>query len=74
MKIRFVVFARTLGTQHAFPFQSRILEIYEKGQVQASDVQIADHLRNMRVGEARNDFGIDDYGVIDNEIGDEAAD
>src|SRR6266487_4441910 len=69
MKVRVVVFARSLWTQYAFPFQSRILEIYEKGQVQARDVQIPNHLRNMRIGEAGDHFGINDYCVIDNQIG-----
>ena len=52
MQIRNVVFARRPGTQHTFPVQARVLEIYKECQIQACDVQIADHLRNVRLGKA----------------------
>jgi hypothetical protein len=59
---------------HSFPGQFGILEVQQKGQPEASDVEIADHLGNVHVMKPRHDFGVDNHELIDNQIGDEGSD
>jgi hypothetical protein len=49
---------------YAFPVQSGFFEIQQQGHLQAGDVQIAQHLGEVRVVERGGDFGIDDYQIV----------
>ena len=73
MKIRCVVFASFSRAQYAFPFQSRVSKIKQKGQIQPCDTQIPEHLSYVRVGETDHHFGIDDHSIINNQIRNEVA-
>ena len=50
-----------------------MLEIEEKGSFQVGNVQVAKHLGDVVIIEGIDHLGVDDDGVVDNEIGDESA-
>ena len=51
-----------------------MFEIEEKGSFQAGNVEVAKHLGDVVIVEGIDHLGIDDDGVVDNEIGNESAD
>jgi len=65
MKIGNVVFAGLLRAHDSFPFQTRVFEIKQQSQIQPCDIEIAEHLRYVRVSETRHHFGIDDDRIIE---------
>ena len=50
-----------------------MFEIEEKGRFQAGNVEVAKHLGDVVIVERVDHLGIDDDGVVDNEIRDESA-
>jgi hypothetical protein len=51
-----------------------MFEVEEQGGFEAGDVEVAEHLGDVVLVEGGDDLGIDDDGVVDDEIGDEGAD
>ena len=52
-----------------FPLEFVELEIDQQRKLQLSNVQIAEHLGDVRVVERGNDFGIHNHRFVDNQIG-----
>ncbi len=50
-----------------------MFEIEEKGSFQAGNVEVAKHLGDVVIVEGIHHLGIDDDGVVANEIGDESV-
>ena len=44
------------GGDDAFPAEGRVLEIWQKRELKAGDVEVAEHLCSVRIGESRNEF------------------
>ena len=58
----------------ALPCEAGFLEIEQDGEIEASDVEISDHLRDVRLVEGSHDLWIDDDLAVHDEIGNELAD
>jgi hypothetical protein len=50
-----------------------VFEIEEKSSFETGNVEVAKHLGDVVIVEGIDHLGIDDDGVVDNEIGDESA-
>jgi hypothetical protein len=56
------------------PFQLRVFEIQQECDLKSGNVQVSDHLGDVRVIEGRDDLGIHNHFAIYNQVGDELAD
>ena len=70
LKIRDIWFGRSWSSHNALPIQASVFEVEEERKFQAGDVQISDHLRDVRLGEGRDYFWIHYHRAIDNQIRD----
>src|SRR5204863_2381666 len=68
LEIRGAGFVNFLLPHHSLPFEARIFEIEEERKLQFGDVQISDHLRDVRLGEPRDHLWIYDDRVIDDQV------
>ncbi len=59
---------------NALPVQSGVHEIQQECQPQFCDVQVTKHLGNVRLGESRYHFGVDDHRFIDDQVRDQRPD
>ena len=59
---------------HALPRQYGFFEIEEQRDLQTGDVQIPQHLGDVRIVECRDHFGICDDFAVHDQIGDQLAD
>lgn len=50
-----------------------MFEVEEEGGFEAGNVEVAEHLRYMGFVEGGDDLGIDDDGIVDDEVGDQGA-
>ena len=57
-----------------FPIQLRFLEVEQQRHLQACDIQVAEHLGDVRVCECTHHFRIGDDLVIDDDVGHQLAD
>src|SRR3982751_923163 len=68
---------RSLGgglIYNAFPDQARVFEVQQQRELQAGDVEVAEHLRGMRVVKGGDDLRINDHELVNNQIRDQIAD
>jgi hypothetical protein len=74
LKVGDIVVALRLLSHDAFPIQARVLEVKQESELQARDVQVSEHLRNVRFGKCRHDFWVNDNGAVDDQIRNRRAD
>ena len=74
LEVREIWFGRFLSSHYALPFEANVLEVKEECEIESGNVQVSDHLCDVRVGKCFNDFRIDDDRAIYDQIRDEGAD
>ena len=52
------------------PFQFRFLEIDDETHAKLGNAKIVEHLPALEISDSVNDFGVHDYKVRNNEVGD----
>ncbi len=72
LSVKSVVRSELVGD--AFDTEFRVLEVEQESGAEAGDVQVAEHLGDMGVGEVGDDFGVHDDGLLDDEVGDQRSD
>lgn len=62
------------SVDHPLPLQFRVLKVEKQCELEICDVEIPEHLGNMRIGECGYDFGIDEHQAVDDHVGNESSD